>query len=179
MNQLNGEGYGRGGGVLAGYAFLVAVFHMLFIGFLTAMGRRHQKLPKSIAVTDILLLGTATYKLSRVISKDSVTSFIRAPFTVYRGPAGSSEVKEDVRGTGVRKAIGELLTCPFCLGMWVAAVLSYGLVLQTRITRLVAAIFTIATLADALQYGFEALRKSAEESDSSPQGEQAKRAQGA
>jgi len=42
----------------------------------------------------------------------------------------------------------------------------YGLVLQPRITRLVAAIFTVAAVSDALQYGFEALRKSAEESDS-------------
>jgi hypothetical protein len=171
MNQPNQEGYGRSAGVLAGYALLVGVFHALFAGFLVATGRRRDKqLPLRIAMTDVFLLGTATYKISRVIAKDSVTSFIRAPFTVYRGPSGSSEVKEDVRGSGVQKSIGELITCPFCVGTWIAALLTYGLVLESRVARAIAVMFTVAAVSDALQYGFEALRKSAEESEPQEQG---------
>jgi hypothetical protein len=165
MKSLGLEGYGRGTGVLAGYALLVAIFHALFVGFLVAVDRRDEKLPGRVRFFDLLLFGTATYKLSRIIAKDSVTSFIRAPFTTYRGPAGSSEVKEDVRGTGIRKSIGELITCPFCVATWVAAFMTYGLVLESRLARLIAMVFSVAAISDALQYGFEALRKASEESD--------------
>ena len=172
MKQLELESYGRSTGVLAGYALLVAIFHALFAGFLIAVGRRDETLPKTVAVRDLLLFGAATYKLSRIISKDSVTSFLRAPFTIYRGPAGSSEVKEDVRGTGVRKSIGELITCPFCVGTWIAAFMTYGLVLESRLARLIAMVFTVAAFSDALQYGFELLRKATGESKPEEQGAQ-------
>ena len=162
MNDLNPRNYGRSLRVLGGYALLVTTFHAVFGAFLVMTKRRSLKLPERVQVADVLLLATATYKLSRVITKDSVTSFIRAPFAVYRGAQGSSELKEDVRGSGVQKAIGELLTCPFCLGTWIAAALSYGLVLDARVTRLFAALFTISTISDAFQYGFEVLKKSAE-----------------
>jgi hypothetical protein len=164
MKQLDLQGYGRETGVLGGYALLVAIFHALFAGFLVSSGRRNRKLPRTVPVADLLLMGAATYKLSRIISKDSVTSFIRAPFTTYRGPAGASEVKEDVRGTGVRKSIGELITCPFCVGTWIAALMTYGLVLESRLVRVIAMMFTVAAISDAFQYGFEALRKASEES---------------
>ncbi len=173
MNSNNQQGYGRGWDVLGGYGLLIAVFQSLFWGFVFLTKRRGPRLPRKIEIADLLLLGTATYKISRLVSKDSVTSVIRAPFTIYRGPSGSSEVKEDVRGTGVRKAVGELLTCPFCVGTWIASVMVYGLVLQPRVTRLVAAIFSVAAVSDALQYGFEALRKSTEASDSEDQSQAA------
>ena len=53
-------------------------------------------MPESIAYGDLLLLGIATYKLSRLISSDRVTSPLRAPFVEYVEPAGASEVKEKV-----------------------------------------------------------------------------------
>src|SRR6266568_6180594 len=50
----------------------------------------------------------------RLITKDPVTSPLRAPFTVFEGQEGQAELKEEVRGHGARKAVGELVTCPFC-----------------------------------------------------------------
>ena len=99
------------------------------------------------------------------MTKDLITSFLRAPFTTYEGPAGPGEVNEKPRGTGFRRAIGELLSCPFCFGQWVAAFLMYGLVLRPALTRLIAAIFAVLTLADLLHYGSEALKKGAGESE--------------
>jgi len=156
------SGYGRDTGTLAGYASVVSVYHLLFGAFLLGVRHFRVKLPERIGLADSLLLGIATYKLSRVITKDSVTSFIRAPFTIYRGVSGPSELKEDVRGSGERKSFGELLTCPFCLAVWISSILTYGLVFQPRLTRLVATIFTVTAISDGLQYGVEALRKAAE-----------------
>jgi hypothetical protein len=67
---------------------------------------------------DLLLYGLATEHLSRIITKDSVTAVLRAPFTHFKGAVGEGEVNEDVVGKGFRHAVGELLTCPFCAAQW-------------------------------------------------------------
>ena len=47
---------------------------------------------------------------------------------------------EEVRHyDGLRHSIGELITCPFCLDVWIAAGFTIGLVFAPRLTRLVAA----------------------------------------
>ena len=71
-----------------------------------------RELPERPRAADLLLAGVATHKLSRLLTKDRVTSFIRAPFTRYEQPAGHGEVEEEPRGSGLRLAIGELLVCP-------------------------------------------------------------------
>jgi len=101
----------------------------------------------------------ATHKLSRLIARDPVTSPLRAPFTEYRGTAGPAELREDVRGQGARKTIGELVTCPFCTSAWVATGFTAGLIYLPRTTRL--AMGTLAALvgADLLQYGHAWLQR--------------------
>jgi hypothetical protein len=95
---------------LAAYAVLTAVYNALLGGFLFWLHRRGRELPERVALRDILLLGVATHKLSRLLAKDWVTSFARAPFTTYQGAAAEAEVVEEPRGSGLRLAMGELVT---------------------------------------------------------------------
>lgn len=111
-------------------------------------------MPERIGYADLLLLGVGTFKLSRIISLDRVTSPLRAPFTEYEKPAGTSEVKEKVRGAGMQRATGDLLTCPYCLGPWVAAALIGGLVFKPRATRLVGGVLAAATISDFLHHAY-------------------------
>jgi hypothetical protein len=104
-------------------------------------------------------MAVATHKVSRLVTKDSVTAAVRAPFTEFKEPAGEGEVNEEVRGTGLRHAVGELLTCPFCFSQWAATGFAFGLVLAPRATRLVASTLAAVTVADVMQFGFAALRK--------------------
>jgi hypothetical protein len=76
------------------------------------------------------------------------------PFTTFQGDAGPSEVDEAARGHGLRRAIGELLICPYCLGMWLAAAFVAGLVVAPRSTRWVASTLVAVTGADALQIAY-------------------------
>jgi hypothetical protein len=85
-----------------------------------------------------------------------VTSPLRAPFTELEEPGGPAELEERSRGTGVRRAIGELLICPYCLGLWVVAAFSLGLLFAPRLTRFLAAVFTALTLSDFLQIAYKA-----------------------
>ena len=101
---------------------------------------------------DVVILAGATHRLSRLIAKDPVTSPLRAPFTEFHGTQGPAELKEEVRGTGARKAVGELLTCPFCTGMWISTGLCAGLVFAPRVTRLAAGGLTALTGSDFLHF---------------------------
>jgi hypothetical protein len=143
-------GYAREPLPLGGYAVLMAIYGSLLGGFLTALRLRGKPLPERVSFGDYALLGTATYKATRVLSKDLVTSPIRAPFARVEEIEGTTEVKESARGEGIRRAIGELLICPYCLGSWVAGGFVAGHAAAPRMTRFLASILLVYQISDEL-----------------------------
>jgi hypothetical protein len=141
---------------LAAYAGLTAAFGVTLAGALAGLRAGGRELPESLSAGDLALAGIATHKVSRLLAKDKVTSFIRAPFTRYKEPAGHGELEEAPRGTGARYAIGELLVCPYCLAQWIAAGFAVGMVAAPRTTRLVAGIYAAETVSDFLQLAYKA-----------------------
>ena len=129
------------------YAALAAAFN---VALATGIAATKDDLPKRFSPADLVLLGVATHKFSRLVAKDRVTAFLRAPFVRYQGEAGPSEDEETPRGQGPRRAIGELIGCPFCVGMWVASGLGVGFVAAPRVTRFVAGVGTALAVADFL-----------------------------
>ncbi len=99
---------------LRSYAALVAAYGAVVAGLLALAGRRG-RLPEQIALRDLALAAVATQKVSRLIAKAPVTSPLRAPFTRYKGTSGPSQLEEEVRGEGAQHALGEFISCPFCL----------------------------------------------------------------
>lgn len=139
---------------LRSYAGFMGLFGLAFTAFLAARSKQPEPLPERIPARDILLLGVATHKVTRIVTRDWVTSPLRAPFTTYEGSTGGGEVKERPRGSGLRRATGELLTCPWCFAPWTASGLAYGLVSAPRTTRFLASIFAAVSLSDFLQHGY-------------------------
>jgi hypothetical protein len=139
---------------LRGYSVLTGTFLAAFGGSLLAARRAGHELPERYSPLDIATVGVATHKLSRRITKDKVTGALRSPFTEDPEPAGRGEVEEKPRGTGLQRAIGELLVCPYCVGNWVAAAFGVGLVTAPRFTRLVAFIYTTQATSDFLQLAY-------------------------
>jgi Protein of unknown function (DUF1360) len=137
------------------YALFTGVFNAAFGAALAAAGRSG-RLPEYVDAGDVVLVGVASHKLSRVITKDKITSFLRAPFTEYQAPGGPGEVEERPRGDGLRRAVGELLICPYCLGLWLSGSMHVGLMYAPRLTRTVASTFTALTIADFLQIAYKA-----------------------
>jgi len=97
--------------------------------------------------------------VSRLLAKDSVTSPLRAPFTSFAAAQGESEIAERARGSGAAQAVGELVSCPFCLDQWVATGFVAGAVLAPRQTRPVASLFAVVAGADWLQVAYAAARR--------------------
>ena len=142
---------------LGSFLALIAAYGAVTAGLGAAAVRRG--LPDRIATRDLLLLGVATAKLSRVLSRDRVTSPLRAPVTEFEDFANASEVEESPRGTGMRLALGELVTCPYCLAQWVGTGLLGGLLLRPKETRLAAGLFAMLAVNDVVQVGHEHLMK--------------------
>lgn len=149
---------GNGDVPLEGYAGSLTAFG-LAVAALVAAGRfgGHQ-LPERYDVRDVVLGGLATHKFTRLLSKGAVTSPLRAPFTSFDEPAGSAELNESARGEGLRHTVGELLTCPFCLGQWVGTGYVAGLALAPRGARTWAAVFAVTGLSDVLQQLYARVR---------------------
>ena len=133
------------------YAALLAV-HTGLVGGAMAVAARQGRLPRRVAVADLAVGAIATFKLSRLITRSAVASPLRAPFTGEAEPAGPAEVMEEVEGSGIRRAVGELLTCPFCLGHWIATGFCLGLVYAPELTRTVGSVLCIEAGADLLQH---------------------------
>ncbi len=144
---------------LASYSLLSSVFSASFVGALLAARRAGYRLPEELATKDVVLTGIATHKLSRLIARDKVTSFARAPFTRFQEAAGHAEVDEAPRGSGLRLAIGELVVCPYCLAQWIAGGFMVGHITAPRLTRLLTAMWTAHAIADAAQLAYSAAEK--------------------
>jgi hypothetical protein len=136
------------------YAALVAIFNSLLATALLARKHSREPLPERVEPQDLILFALATQKLSRVITKDKVTSAFRAPFTELEGKGGAGELEERPRGRGLRHAIGDLITCPFCLGTWVASGFIYGYIYTPRVTRILGSIFAVSGVSDFLQQAY-------------------------
>lgn len=155
------EGYDGGEEPLPSYAALAGLFNLLLALFLLIARKAGRPIPERIEARDIALLGVATHKVSLLVAHDAVTSPLRAPFTELQEKQSPKRVSEKPRGKGLRRSLGELLTCHFCVGQWVASFFTYGLVFAPALTRLVASIFAIVAVSDHLHQTYKALMKRA------------------
>jgi hypothetical protein len=148
-SEVNIEGFA---GSLAAYAAAATA--------LAGVARTTGRVPAQYAVADVLVGGLATHKFSRLLARGSVTSPVRAPFTEFVGAPGASEHDERPRGDrGVRHTIGELLTCPFCLGVWIGTAYVAGLAFAPKATRAWAATFAVTGVSDFLQHAYSRVRE--------------------
>jgi hypothetical protein len=137
---------------LASYATIAGGFSCGLATFFVLRRQRGKGLPEQLALQDIGLVAGASFALSRLVTKKKVTAFIRAPFTEYQGKGDApGELEERPRGEGAKRAIGELLICPYCLDMWVATAGVLGLVVAPRETRIITSILTAFGGSDLLQ----------------------------
>jgi hypothetical protein len=143
---------------LGGYATLLGLYGGGAATLLTVARRRDV----SLSTRDLALVTVATHRLARTLTKDAVTSPLRAPFTTYAGRGGPSEVHEEISDWAKERplahAVGEMLTCPFCLAQWIATLLVSATVLSPVRARLITSTLTAVAGADALQYVYAALQ---------------------
>jgi hypothetical protein len=126
----------------ADYAAISAAYGVLLVGVAaSARGR------EPLRGADLLPLSAATFALSKLVAKEKVETWVRAPFVDER-PG-----RRRPKGKGLRYAVGELLSCTRCLGAWS----SLGLVAlnlhSPRVGRTVTSVLAASAGNDFLQTG--------------------------
>lgn len=141
------------------YLTLMGLFGALFVLLWT--GSQSKAGPSPTPVKDAALFALTTHKLSRLIARDRVTAPLRAPFAKYEKGGGQGELEEESRGTGMRKAIGNLLTCPYCIAPWVALSLKLASHVAPGAFRIVTHVFSAVAASDFLNLRYARLRDEA------------------
>lgn len=125
------------------YAALSATYGAL-LGAVVLAARDQGEEP--IVPAEIVPLGVAAFALTKVVAREKVETWMREPF-VAEHPDGERRPK----GSGMRYAVGELLTCTHCLGAWSALGLVGLRVTRPREARLVTAVLGTSAVNDFLQ----------------------------
>jgi len=100
---------------------------------------------------ELVPLTAATFALSKMVAKEKVETWVRQPF-IEETAEGKTP-----KGTGMRYAVGELLSCTRCLGAWSALGL-VGLRMAAPDTgRTVTAVLAASAGNDFLQSAFSLL----------------------
>lgn len=141
------------------YAALVGLFGAGMAGVGAVAGAAGKR-PEHLRGLDLVVLSAATFKAARTVSHDEVLSFLREPFVEGRAHEGEEKPVE----TGdARQALGELLTCSRCIGMWAAAGVVGLHTIAPRTGRLLTWSLAASAANDFLQAAFTALTAKANE----------------
>jgi Protein of unknown function (DUF1360) len=97
---------------------------------------------------EVLPLGLATFALSKLVAKEKVDAWVREPFVEERADG------REPKGSGLRYAVGELMTCTRCVGVWSALGLTGLRVLRPREARVVNAVLGASAVSDVAHAGF-------------------------
>lgn len=142
------------------YATIVGTF-LAGLGAVSGIAAARNRPLQEPSAIDLALLGLATFKAARVVSRDKVTSFVREP--VVEGHAYDGEDEQPVQSGDMQQALGELVTCTRCIGTWIGAGLAATQILAPRTGRLLTSVLAAGALNDFMLAGFAALTSKANE----------------
>jgi len=142
------------------YATIMVTF-LAGLGAVSGVAAARNRPHFELAANDLALLGLATFKASRTLARDKVTSFVREPFV--EGAAYDGEDEKPTQETEMKQAIGELVICPRCVGTWICAGLASVQILAPRTGRLLTSVLAAGAVNDFLLAGFSALTAKAKE----------------
>src|SRR4051794_23190298 len=131
------------------YAAINAVYAALIATVLFSTRERHARDP--ISGRELIPISAATFALSKVIAREKIGSWMREPFVDQSGG------DRQPRGSGLQRAMGELVTCTRCIGAW-SALGVVGLRLAAPDSgRIVTNVLAASAGNDWLQAGFKLL----------------------
>ena len=131
------------------YAAINAVYAALIATVLFSTRGHHARDP--ISGRELIPISAATFALSKVIAREKIGSWMREPFVEQSGG------ERRPRGHGLRRAVGELVTCTRCVGAW-SALGVVGLRLAAPDSgRIVTNVLAASAGNDWLQAGFKLL----------------------
>jgi hypothetical protein len=81
------------------------------------------KTPESLTVLDIVLITLASFRMIRLFVYDKITAFFREQF--WDAKQTKTHVTLTKPSHGPRRTLADLLSCPWCFGMWAGAFVTF------------------------------------------------------
>jgi len=129
------------------------VFSLFFIGMVVMgviiLDTEGHLSYQELETFDIVIISLATFRVIRLFTYDTITRFFREQFynaTVTK--SGKVTLSKPV--TGPRRTIADLLTCPWCFGLWAASTVTFFYLL-TPAAYFPILILAVAAIASLLQ----------------------------
>jgi hypothetical protein len=132
----------------ADYAALNAVWVSLAVA--VVVGSRGRSSEDPITGRELVPLAAATFAISKAVARERIGTWVRDPFV-------DETAGQKPKGRGLRRAVGELVTCTRCVGTWSALGVVGLRVLHPEAGRTVSVVLASSAANDWLQAGFKLL----------------------
>jgi hypothetical protein len=108
-----------------------------------------------MTTSDLVLLVFATLRMGRMLAYDLIMEPLRAPFTqtVPDGTGAGDSVEP--KGRGMRRALGQLISCPICAGTWSAGLLVLAMYAWPGPARILITVMGVIGAAEVLNAAVE------------------------
>jgi hypothetical protein len=130
------------------YAAINALWLSLLAGLVVASRGRSSEDP--IKSRELIPLAAATFAVSKAVARERIGTWVREPFV-------DQTEGQKPKGRGLRRAIGELVTCTRCVGTWSALGVVGLRVAHPEAGRTVSMILASSAANDWMQAGFKLL----------------------
>lgn len=98
--------------------FTVFFLVLLFLGSIILEGEAGARM-RELTRMEYILLALATFRLTRLFVYDKITAFFREQFYNVHGTKDGYELVKPEGGP--RRTLADLLSCPWCFGVWASA----------------------------------------------------------
>ena len=104
--------------------FVFALFFVMLVGMATIIleTEGYKKLSE-LTYFDLLLISLASFRLIRLVVYDKITAFFREQF--WDATDMKTKVVLQKPAVGPRRTLADLLSCPWCFGIWAAAMVTF------------------------------------------------------
>jgi len=103
------------------------VFSIVFLGFIfmgtVILDGEAYKAYDTLTLTDFALIALASFRFIRLMVYDKITAFFREQF--YDAEVVKTKVVLVKPETGPRRTLADLMSCPWCFGVWASATVTF------------------------------------------------------
>jgi hypothetical protein len=104
--------------------FVFSIFFIILIVMGTIILDTEARMPlEALAVTDYVLITLATWRLTRLFVYDVVTKWFREQFYDLKKVGRSYQLVPPK--SGPRRTLVDLMSCPWCFGVWAGATVTF------------------------------------------------------
>ena len=104
--------------------FIFTIFFIVLVVMGVIILDTESRIPyEELTLVDFVLITLASWRVTRLMVYDNVTKFFREQFWDVKEVGKGYVLKKP--GGGPRRTLADLLSCPWCFGVWSAAMVTF------------------------------------------------------